>query len=73
MTPYELRYKIFETALSIAEGQKFMQKEAADSLISKGFNREVVEEYINTYPDYPTVEEVTSIAKEINKFVSEQT
>lgn len=73
MTPYELRYKIFETALAMAEGTKFMQKEIADSLISQGFTKEVVEQYIDAYPEYPTVEEVTAMAKEINKFVSEQT
>ena len=73
MTPYELRYKIFETALSIAEGQKFMQKEMADSLISQGFTEDTIRKYIDVFPEYPTVEEVTSIAKEINKFVSEQT
>jgi hypothetical protein len=73
MTPYELRYKIFETALSIAEGESFMRKEIADSLFANGVSEETIQEYIDTYPEYPTVERITTIAREINKFVSEST
>lgn len=71
MTPYELRYKIFETAIGLAEGQALHKKEIADSLISKDVDEDIVKRYVDYYPSYPSLEEITSIARDINKFVTD--
>jgi hypothetical protein len=72
MTPYELRFEIFKTALSIAEGECFYRKEVADKLAEMGALKKFVSDYVEEYPQFPTVKRITEIAKQINTFVSEQ-
>jgi hypothetical protein len=72
MTPYELRFEIFKTALSIAESEFFFQKEAREKLLESGVDKKTVDIYIKDYPYFPTVKKVAEIAKQINTFVSEQ-
>jgi hypothetical protein len=72
MTPYELRFEIFKTALSMAEGEAFFQKDMKDKMLENGIDEKHLHYYIKEYPQFPTVKEITEIAKQINTFVSEQ-
>jgi len=72
MTPYELRFEIFKTALSIAEGECFYQRELKETFLSKGVDEKLLQFYIEDYPKYPSLEQIEKIAKQINTFVSEQ-
>jgi hypothetical protein len=54
MTPFELRYQMFQTAKDMLENEYHAKK---------NFGEEI---------EYPSLEKIVKIAKELNSFVSEK-
>lgn len=67
MTPFELRYAVFNTAKSFLEEQYNAQMEAFDIM------NKTAEESAVLLPKFPTMAEILDAAIEINKFVSTST
>lgn len=66
MTPYELRFKIFEQAQSLAEQQYFTKWSYVDR------KREIDSTYKEDYPQFPSYDYIEELAEKINSFVSKK-
>jgi len=73
-SPYELRYQMFETARNVLVDEYWAAKEHRQAMIEfqSTFGNTDGRFDIPDYPDYPTLTEVMSIAKQINEFVSNE-
>ena len=65
MTPYELRFKIFEQAYAFANDKFNIEYDTARS-----WNENSTNTVKRDYPNFPTYEEVEELATKINSFVS---
>ena len=65
MTPYELRFQIFQQAVSLVE----MEHQASCTTVSM-WNDNPKNSVMMEYPDYPSYEQIEALAEKINKFVS---
>lgn len=64
MTPYELRFEIFKHATNIAESEFQSKHSVAEYQHANNYRNPA------DYPQYPTYEQIESIAERINTFVS---
>lgn len=64
MTPYELRFKIFEQAQHLADQEYHTRFAYVDR------KRELDPSYEQDYPQYPDYEYIENLAHKINNFVS---
>jgi hypothetical protein len=64
MTPYELRFKIFEQAQNLADQEYHTRFAYVDR------KRELDPTYNQDYPQYPDYEYIENLAEKINNFVS---
>jgi hypothetical protein len=65
MTPYELRFKIFEQAQALAESEY----QAEYSIVSL-WNENPHNTVKMAYPEFPSYEKIEVLANKINTFVS---
>ena len=63
MTPYELRFEIFQQAQGLAESEFHAAFETAERWNEKNTVK-------MDYPEYPTFESIRQLAEKINNFVS---
>lgn len=65
MTPYELRFEIFQQARGLAESQF-----SADMEIAQRWNENSDNSIKMDYPEFPSYEKIEALADKINAFVS---
>jgi hypothetical protein len=63
MTPYELRFQIFQQAQGLAESEFQAAFETAERWNEKNTVK-------MDYPEYPTFERIKQLAENINSFIS---
>lgn len=65
MTPYELRFQIFQQAMSLAESEY-----QANCTTAAMWNDNPKNTVMMEYPEFPSYEDIESLASRINEFVS---
>jgi hypothetical protein len=65
MTPYELRYQIFQQAFTLAETE-YQSQHSTITMWNENPKNTVMMEY----PEFPTFEYIQELADKINTFVS---
>jgi hypothetical protein len=65
MTPYELRFEIFKQAYAFANDKFSIEYDTARCWNENSMNTVKMD-----YPDFPSYQDVESLAEKINEFVS---